>query len=526
MPDHLLPVVGFPVPVTFRSILQRTVLPLGLLAATAFSGLSAQPGTKIEGMPGLPRTSGRSSVAALSRDIDAILADRSFADATWGISIVSCESGESIYRLNDGKNQQVASNIKLLTTAAALRKLGSEYRFRTDIYINGEITPAGDLIGDLVIKAGGDPSIAPEFGIDPREVLQTWAHLLDTLGVRTIQNVVVDASLFDDIPSASGWAWDDEPFGFNAPISAAAIYGNSIEVTVTPGTAPGRPVQINVSPSTAYVALRVSAVTSRSDSASTLDVTRERGSSIIHVSGNIAAGSEPFTEHISIEDPPLFVASLMKEELERIGIKVHGSAFNADHYDRIRELLALRKIGSYYSPPLKSIVAATNKQSINLAAEMMLKKLGREFARVGTTAAGLEVVKGFLSQTGIDVDHIRLYDGSGLSRQDFISPGDITMLLSWIHHSTLSRDFMASLAIAGQDGTLANRMKRTLAENNVLGKTGYLGSVRAISGYARTRDGEWMAYSIVTDNYSVPTGVVNAAQDLILMRLASFSRRS
>jgi hypothetical protein len=160
MPDHLLPVVGFPVPVTFRSIFQRTVFPLGLLAATAFSGLSAQPGTKIEGMPGLPRTSGRSSVAALSRDIDAILADRSFADATWGISIVSCESGESIYRMNDGKNQQFASNIKLLTTAAALRKLGSEYRFRTDIYINGEITPAGDLIGDLVIKAGGVTSLA------------------------------------------------------------------------------------------------------------------------------------------------------------------------------------------------------------------------------------------------------------------------------------------------------------------------------------------------------------------------------
>jgi PBP4 family serine-type D-alanyl-D-alanine carboxypeptidase len=488
--------------------------------------LRTQTASRTEGTPGPPRASARSAITELSKDIDAIISDRNFTDATWGISIVSCESGEPIFRLNEKKNLQVASTIKLLTTAAALRRLGGDYRFGTDIYINGEIRPDGELLGDVVIKAGGDPSISPEFGIDPRQVLQSWARLLDSLGIRSVQNVLVDASLFDRIPYASGWAWDDEPYGFNAQISAAAIYSNSIEVTVTPGNAAGKPVQINVSPSTAYVSLKVTAITSRPDSVSTIDIGRERGSSMISVSGNIAAGSEPYVEHISIEKPPLFFASLLKEELERFGITVHGTAYDAADYDRTREFLSLRRIGSYASPPLREIVAAINKQSLNLPAEMLLKKLGSQLMRSGTTTAGIDAVKIFLIETGIDAEHVRLSDGSGLSRQDFIAPSDITTLLSWARRSSIARDFLGSLSIAGRDGTLASRMSHSLAENNVIAKTGYFGGVRAISGYARTRDGEWMAFSIVTSNYSVPTSVVNTAQDLILMRLASFTRRS
>ncbi len=131
-----------------------------------------------------------------------------------------------------------------------------------------------------------------------------------------------------------------------------------------------------------------------------------------------------------------------------------------------------------------------------------------------------------LGESGIDIEHIKIYDGSGLSRKDMIAPADITTLLRWAWRSSVSRDFMGSLAVAGKDGTLINRLRGTLAEGNVIGKTGYLNSIRAISGYARTRDGELVAFSIVANNYSVPTSVVNTAQDLIVMRLASFSRKS
>lgn len=160
---------------------------------------------------------------------------------------------------------------------------------------------------------------------------------------------------------------------------------------------------------------------------------------------------------------------------------------------------------------------------------MILKKLGREFSpassAAGSTSSGLDVVRRHLGDIGIDVEHLRLSDGSGLSRQNMIAPADITTLLRWGRRSRLFEGFMASLAVAGRDGTLANRMRGTLAEGNVFAKTGYMTGIRAISGWVRTRDGEWLAFSIVLNNYSIPTSVVNTAHDLILMRLASFSRK-
>lgn len=514
----------------FGSMRRRAAAARWMLVPLALSATFAARGHLVaqtpDGLPGVAASArSRAAVSALARDITAIISDRNFQDATWGISIVSCDNGEVLYRHNDDRNRQMASNMKLLTTAAALKRLGGDYRFATDLYIGGTIGPGGELSGNLVLRASGDPSIGPNFGADPRELIASWARRLDSLGIRSVQNVLVDASYFDDIPYAPGWAWDDESFGFNAQISAAAVYENSVEVTVRPGATPGAPVSIDISPPTAYVTLKVTATTSRSDSASTLDIRRERGSDIITVGGNIGAGSEPYVEHVSVERPARFFAALIKEQLERLGVVVHGDAYDAADYPERFTYGSLNKIATHLSPPLSDIVAATNKQSLNLAAEMLLKKLGREAAGVGSTAAGLDVVRKLLGDVRVDIEHIRLYDGSGLSRQDMVAPADMTALLRWAYGSTIAREFMASLAIAGRDGTLTNRMRGSLAENNVIGKTGFLSGIRALSGYARTRDGEWLAFCLVLNNYSVPTSVVNTAQDLIAMRLASFSRK-
>jgi PBP4 family serine-type D-alanyl-D-alanine carboxypeptidase len=492
----------------------------------------AQP-YKGEGPPAgvrLPATPGRSveqrAIQALGRDIDRIISDRAFADASWSVSVVSCTEGDGLYRYDDLKNRQVASNMKLLTTAAALRRLGGEYHFSTDLFLRGELLENGEFKGDLVVRTVGDPSMAPEFGTNVQEMIAGWAHLLDSLGIRSIDNIIVDASYFDNIPYAPGWSWDDEAYGFNAPISAAAIYQNAIEVTVTPAKTPGRSVSIDIFPATSYVTLKVNAVTSRSDSTSTLDIRRERGSGMITVAGNIGVGSEPYTEKISIERPPLFFGTLMREEFERLGMKVRGGIREVTEEGERPDYPSLRRIGYHRSPALREIIAAVNKLSLNLPTEMLLKKLGRDFQGAGSTAAGLDVIRKVLTEAGVDAEHPRLFDGSGLSRQNMITPAEITTFLRWVQRSSIASDFRASLSIAGEDGTLAGRMKGTLAAGNVFAKTGFLGGIRAVSGYVRTRDGEWLAISIVINNYSVSTSVVNTATDLILMRLAAFSRKA
>jgi len=497
------------------------LLPAALLVAAAWA--TAQPTRQHDTIPG--PGGGRARISALGRDLDAIIADRNFHDATWGVSVISCESGEVLYRHEAERNRQVASNIKLLTTAVAIERLGPDYRFTTSLLIDGLVDSVGHLNGNLIVRTSGDPSLAPGYGVDPRLVVAGWARSLDSLGIHTVENVIVDASALDATPFAPGWAWDDEPFGFSAPISAASIWENSIEVHVIPGMRPGDPVAVELHPTTGYVRLQTTAITTRSDSASTLDIRRLPGSATISVAGNIAVGSEPYVEAVSIDRPALFMATVIAEELERNEIEVRGRAVDLSDFPTPLDLSRLQVAAVYRSPRLAAMIGAINKQSLNLGAEMLLRALDRAAGGVGSTAGGVEQVRHALQRYGIDPEHLKIVDGSGLSRVDMISPADITALLRGMARSRNAEAYMRSLSIAGVDGTLSARLRGTLAEGNVYGKTGYLGGVRAISGYARTRDGELLAFSIATNNYSVPTVVVNTAHDLMIMRLASFTRK-
>ncbi len=499
---------------------------LALAVVHAEPALAQRPGGGITATSSESAQSDRRARSSLATDLDAILADRSFDNASWSISVVSCtRDGERLFDRDGEKNRLVASNIKMLTTAASLDRLGGDYVFETPVFITDTVSPDGRLNGDLVLRASGDPSIAPEFDRDPRRVIDTIVASLHSAGVRSLRRVVVDASAFDAVAYGPGWSWDDEPYGYSAPISAAAMYRNCVRVNVTPGVDPGDSVQIDMLPSTGYVTLRVSATTTRSDSTSTLEIRRTPGSPVITVSGNIAAGSGSYTEEISIDDPPLFVATLLREGLERAGISVTDGVADAAElphgvdYASAAELVRLR------SAPLREVIRPINKLSLNLPAEMLLKTLGRLITGIGSTEAGIEVVTQMLQRAGIDLEQINLVDGSGLSRMDLIAPRDLTRFLLWVHTSPIADDFTASLSVAGEDGTLQERFRGTLAEGNVMAKTGFLTGVRSISGYCCTRDGERLAFSIVLNNYTVPTGVVNTAQELMVMRLAGFTRR-
>lgn len=485
----------------------------------------AQQTTKGEATPGARSSQARARLHSLAADINSIIGDYAFVDASWGVSVVSCQSGEILYEHDANRNRQYASNIKLVTTSAALALLGSDYRFSTEIYIAGLIAD-GTTENDLVIRPMGDPTISPSFGVDPRGVLGEWGGVLDSLGVRKVRNVVVDASWYEDTPYGPGWAWDDEAYGFNARVSAAAIYDNSVEVRIEPGEVAGAPVRIHLVPPTAYVSLQVTAVTGTTIGMGTIDVRRERGSDIITVSGSIALGAEPYVENISVDDPPIYLGTLVSEELARRNIAVKGGVVDAADLRRPLPYSSMRRIHVHRSQPLRRIVTAINKQSLNLAAELLVREIGQRECGAGETAAGIDAVRRWHGTTGVDPERIRIVDGSGLSRLNMLAPSDVTRILraSWM--APWWADFRASLSVAGVDGTLANRMTGSLAAGNAIGKTGFLNGIRALSGYVRTRDGEWLAFSIVANNYSVPTGVVNTAQDMIVMRLASFARKA
>jgi len=179
-----------------------------------------------------------------------------------------------------------------------------------------------------------------------------------------------------------------------------------------------------------------------------------------------------------------------------------------------------------FSPPLATIAAVLMKVSQNLYAETLVKALGASAGEVGTTAAGRRLMRKTLTAWGIPEDAYVISDGSGLSRSNYVSAEMITAILARMYRDPRHRDeFAATLPIAGKDGTIASRMRRTLAEGNATAKTGSIANVRSLSGYVRTKDGETLVFSIIANDFVIPAATVNWIADLAVEILATFTRR-
>lgn len=166
------------------------------------------------------------------------------------------------------------------------------------------------------------------------------------------------------------------------------------------------------------------------------------------------------------------------------------------------------------------------KVSQNLYAETLLKAVGAWKGGLGTTEGGRVATRALLSSWGIaEAGYVQM-DGSGLSRYDLVTPDMLVTILEHLYRDPRHRDaFVATLPVAGNDGTLSTRMKKTRAEGNAMAKTGSIANVRSLSGYVRTRDGETLAFSILANNFTIPASTVNWIADLAVETLANFSRK-
>ena len=271
------------------------------------------------------------------------------------------------------------------------------------------------------------------------------------------------------------------------------------------------------------------AVTAEAGTGQTIDVRRRPDAAILEIAGSIPAGSSPVTRSIAVINPTVFFAQSLRDGLVARGVAVSGSAVDFD--DIAVELAGAvpverRVLASTQSPPLKDIATVLMKVSQNLYAETLLKTLGASKGGLGTTRGGIAAARASLSAWGVPQDALVMVDGSGLSRYNYLTAGTITTVLERMYKDPRHRDaFLATLPIAGKDGTIASRLKRTRAEGNALAKTGSIANVRALSGFLRTRDGEMLVFSIIANNFTLPSSVVDYAVDTAVERLASFSRR-
>ncbi|MGB2868297.1 MAG: D-alanyl-D-alanine carboxypeptidase/D-alanyl-D-alanine-endopeptidase [Bacteroidota bacterium] len=454
-------------------------------------------------------------VKRLKYDIDRLLSDSLFIPARAGITVVSLESGDVLYERDNKILMHAASNLKLLTSSTALDKLGKDFEFKTCTLIDS-MTASGTVLGNVYLKGFGDPDLKTAD-------LDSLAKVLKLCGVDTVLgNVVGDASYFDDLSWGSGWMWDDEPESDEMYISALSVNKNCVSVTVTPGDSAGVPARVSIDPVTRYTDLINNAVTVRDTVMKRLRVSRRfrERSNTITVDGEILADtSARRVASISVWQPELYAAELFKEAMERAGILVFGRVSIG-----ITSVAAVEKVR--HVRRLDSVIVNLNKVSDNLSAENTLKTIAATVLGLpGTAQNGITIVHQFLDSFGIDSTQYVMVDGSGVSHYNLLTSEIVTrLLLGMYRRSDLFPVFYESLPIAGIDGTLDERMRRTLAEGNLRAKTGTISGVSSLSGYVHGRDGELLAFSILMQNFAKSPRRYRNVQDSLGVILAGFSR--
>ncbi len=473
-------------------------------------GAVTQPSTTVA-------VSNSSSAVELGHNIDRKIDESEFARARWGVFVMSLKDGRVLYARDGDRQMAPASNMKVYTTAIALDLLGADYRWRTSVYAEAEPDKGGAISGDLTLYGRGAPDLSSSAEKDEtKSSLEQLADKLYERGLRHVRGSIVgDESYFRGDPLGDGWLWNDVQWYFGAEVSALTINDNAVSVSVTASNKAGEAASVKLKPETSYVQIKNEANTAERGKPASLGITRGLSDNVVRVWGDFPSGGSSINARLSVHQPALWAAMLFSDALKRRGITVEGKVRVVDarsnDKDRSIDPEQMVELASVESKTLGKIVRETNKESINLYAELTLRTLGKERGATapekdarktrtrGDDEAGLAVIRQWLGQHGIQTDQLTLHDGSGLSRLDLVTPETTARLLSAAAQTHTAGVFRDSLPVAGRDGTLKFRL-RSMDEGRLLAKTGTLTYINSLSGYATTDDGEPLAFSIICND--------------------------
>lgn len=393
-----------------------------------------------------------------------------------------------------------ASNMKIVTLAAAAARLGWDYRFRTQIYGTGA-RDGHVLRGDLVVVGGADPTIGR--GDDPLATFRAWARQLRAQGIRRVDgDLIGDPTRFGTEWLGDSWSWDDLPAGYAAPYSGLIFNENVVRVRVAPGAKDGDPVLVTAQP--AAYGLRVSAAARTTASGTpTVRVTRELGSAVLDITGTMPVGAAPIDRTVSVSDPARFFLGGLRDALAEEGIDVRGRTLVAKRSDVSSTPLLVHD-----SAPLSDVAKRFMKVSQNLYGEVLLRVLSGPSA--STPDGARTTLQDALGSLGVPTASVQGLDGSGLSRRDFVTARAVTTLLLAMAQPPHGEAFRATLPIAGRDGTTASRFKNSPCVNRLVAKTGTLSHVRSLSGYITSASGAEYVFAIIANNFLAPTRDIDA----------------
>lgn len=432
------------------------------------------------------------------------------------VHVAELESGEEVYSYRADELKIVASNTKLVTSAAALDALGPGYLFETRVLARGAVAD-GVLAGDLAVIGGGDPNLSGRhhFG-DPFAVFRRWAAALKARGVaRVAGEVFLVNGLFDPARIHPDWPKDQLSKWYEAPVESLSFNDNCVLVRVWPGSRPGRRARVELVPELPLFGIENTTRTTASRRHHVVHIGRRPGSNVLTVSGAMYLHSRrPVESWVTVEDPAQFFGSALVAALAQEGVEVAGGARPLD-----------RLTGSdwqevaIHRSDLLTTLEVINKRSQNFYAESLVKLLGALRCGEGSWQRGVQAATEFLAGFGIEPGAFRMADGSGMSRNNRFTARQLTTLLRHMARHRWGREFILSLPHSGEAGLRwEDRLAKPPYAGNVLAKTGTLSGVSTISGYAKAVSGKVYVFSILGNGVRSNWQAVRA-QDRILKAL-------
>lgn len=507
--------------------------PKVIVAARVIAVAPARPGDLRDGPADLPRAAPAAAAPAGAAPAAAS-------------GIAAAAAPEVLYSLRADAPLVPASTMKLVTTAACFDRLGPDWRLRT--YVGRIPSSVAGAKWDLAVIGGGDPNFsAHSWGGDTAGAFRRWADVLKARGVAALGRVVLDDSLFDDAGQHPRWPADQRGEWYEAPVSALVVNDSCIDVHVKPGKA-GEPAIVRVEPpgSGAAVDGVIQTVAERALHRYSIDRLPAAGPGAavrLRVAGRFWSGAGEAVEYRAAVAPTMFFGSVLAETLREEGLAVAGPVarerlVGAD--GRARPDFACDVI---HSSRLGATAAVANKRSQNLFAECLMKLLGAYGPlfppgaaagapalpedvllppRQGAWAAGAEEARRWMAERGLPLQGCVIDDGSGLSKENRLTALAVTELLR-VMLERHGDAFVGALAAAGEDRSMANRLRGTAAEGRIWAKTGHVFGASALSGYVRARSGCTLIFSIIMNNVHLSEpGTTRAAQDKACLRMVEY----
>lgn len=455
----------------------------------------------------LPLCAQEREARSLADRLDAAVQGLRIKNASVGICIASARTGQTVYGTSQRAPLLLASNTKVLTTSAALCRLGPDFKFRTSV---------GLLGSDLHVFGGGDPNISGRFhDDDPTAIFRDWAARIRAAGVTKASRLVLHTGIFDDAHLHPGWKNYDLWTWWAAPFGALSLNDNCVDLRVAPA-GEGQPCKVSLSPDTSYLTIVNQTRSVAKSGRNTFGFTRTPGTNTVVLRGEVGARGSSW---VAVQDPTLYFGTVLKETLSASGVAIEGEI--EESAQLIEDARGYKELACFESD-LASTVLTCNQGSQNFYAEMIFRTLGWKLKGKGSTNASIEAVRDFLTkEVGLeDFDQI---DGSGLSRENRISPAEMVKLLLYMQRQPAAKAFLDSLPVNGDKrGTLKHRMLSPDLRSRIRAKTGHVGGVSSLSGYIDAAGGETYVFSIIVNAPGEQTkmGLADQMEDRICEILA------